>query len=79
MKKKEVQRAVGVRFLRDLNIHRIYTYRVKKMGAFIHLGQELIAPTPLGNSVCVVVLIHENWKDDGAHDYKFITQKVGPL
>jgi len=69
---------VGCRFLRGNNLHKIYTYRVRK-GAKVHLGQELVAETETGDTVVVVVEIHTKPQDNGPYAYKFLTKKVAPL
>lgn len=75
---KKDYNTVGVRFLRGSTLHKVYTYRVRK-GAKVHLGQELVAPTPTGDSVVVVVEIHKTPQDNGGFNYKFVTNKVAPL
>jgi hypothetical protein len=69
---------IGVRFLRGDNLHKVYTYRIRK-GAKVHLGMELVARTDSGDTVVVVTEIHKTPQDNGAYYYKFIDQKVAPL
>lgn len=75
---KTKHNTIAVRFLAGESLHKVYTYRVRR-GAKVHLGQELIVPTPQGNAVAVAVEIHDRPKDDGPYDYKFVVGKVAPL
>lgn len=70
---------VGVRFLQGPNLNRIYTFKVRK-GAKIHLGQEVVAYSSHGASVCAVVRIDTVPQDtETCIDYKFLSHKVSPL
>jgi hypothetical protein len=75
---KKEYNTVGVRFLKGNNLHKVYTYRVRK-GANIHLGQELVAETDTGDTVVVVVELHKTPQDNGPFIYKFLTKKVAAL
>lgn len=76
---KKDYNTVGVRFLHGGSLHKVYTYRIRK-GAKVHLGQELVAPTPTGDSVVVVVEIHKTPQDHlMGLNYKFVANKVAPL
>lgn len=73
-------RTIGVRFLQGENLHRVYTYEIgiKKK---VTLGQELIADTPRGPSVAVVVRLDATFNPDDfpEHALKNITKRVAPL
>lgn len=70
---------VGVRFLYTTNRAMIYTYKIPNR-VKLHLGQELIADTPHGSSIVVVVRIDKTPQDtEVGITYKFITRKVAPL
>ena len=75
---KPKHNTIAVRFLAGETLHKVYTYRVRR-GAKVHLGQELIVPTPRGNAVAIAVEIHTRPQDDGPYDYKFVIGKVAPL
>jgi hypothetical protein len=75
---KKDYNTIGVRFIYGHNLEKVYTYRIRK-GAKVHLGQELVAPTPDGSRVVVAVRIDKKPTDDGPYAYKFIEQKVGEL
>lgn len=81
MKKfKAVHNTIGVRFL-GANVHKVFTYGVRK-GAKVLLGQELVADTPNGPALCIVVRLDAK---PAAEDHrwpeglKFITRKTTPL
>lgn len=69
---------VGMRFLNGPRLANVYTYRIRK-GARVHLGQELVVPTPNGTSIAVVVELHKVPPDNGPYDYKFVTGKIARL
>lgn len=70
---------VGVRFLYTTNRSFVYTYKIPNR-AKVHLGQELIADTPHGSSIVVVVRIDKKPQDnEPGIVYKFIERKVAPL
>lgn len=75
---KKDYNTVGMRFLRGSNLHKVYTYKLPKR-AKVHLGQELVVPSPFGNCTAVVVEIHKAPQDDGPYQYKFVVGKVSPL
>lgn len=84
-KAKKNYSTVGVRFLIPLatlssnGISKIYTYKVRK-GAKLHLGQELIADSPIGACIVAVVRIDKVPQDiDPMVTYKFIDRKAAPL
>jgi hypothetical protein len=74
---------IGVRFLDGLHVARVYTYRVQRRvvtNSQVHLGQELVADTPYGSAVVVVVRIDAVPQDSNPRVlYKYITRKVAPL
>jgi len=47
--------------------------------AKLHLGQELVVPTPYGNSTAVVVELHKTPQDTGPYQYKYVVGTVKPL
>jgi hypothetical protein len=69
---------VGVRFLERDNLLRVYTYRIRSRSKVL-LGQELVADTPRGSSVVVVVRIDKTRQDNGPYDYKYLEKKVAKL
>lgn len=85
-KKKRDYDTVGVRFIIPMtvlsngnSISKIYTYKVRK-GAKVHLGQELIADSPIGAAIVAVVRIDKVPQDiDPMVSYKFIDRKATPL
>jgi hypothetical protein len=80
--KKKDYNTIAVRYLRGPNLHKAYTYRVKK-GVKLHLGQEVIVPTQVdgyvAQNVAVVVELHKTPQDNGPYDYKFVYGTVKPL
>lgn len=78
-KQPEPYYTVGVRFLHSMSRAFIYTYKIPSR-AKVHLGQELIADTPQGTSLVVVVRIDKTRQDiEPGITYKFIARKVAPL
>lgn len=75
---KKDYNTVGMRFLRGANIHKVYTYKIPKK-AKVHLGMELVVPSPFGNSTAAVVEIHKTPEDTGPFTYKFVVGKVVQL
>lgn len=75
---KKDYNTVGMRFLRGPNIHKVYTYKIPKK-AKVHLGMELVVPSPFGNSTAAVVEIHKTPEDTGPFVYKFVVGKVVQL
>lgn len=75
--KKETYYTIGVRFLSG-DVGRVFTYRVRT-GKAVHLGQELVADTPRGPALVVVVRIDKTRQDTGPYEYKYITRKVATL
>jgi hypothetical protein len=79
--KPEKFNTIGVRFLDGGNLAKIYTYKVR-IGAKVHLGQELVADTPRGPAVVVVVRTdktpneHETYPIEGL---KYISKKAVAL
>lgn len=80
MKKKKLTDpyyTVGVRFLTDVS--KVFTYKVHRKKKVL-LGQELVADTPRGPAVVVVVRIDTTRQDTQyGITYKFLTRKVSPL
>lgn len=64
---------IGVRFINSPRD--IYSYKVRDLRK-ITLGQELVADTPHGTSVVVVVRIDET---PSVHATKYLERKVAPL
>lgn len=81
-KKKDPEKTyytVGVRFLYTINRAVVYTYKVANR-VKLYLGQELVADTPHGSSIVVVVRIDKKPRDtELGITYKFIERKVAPL
>lgn len=79
--KPEKFNTIGVRFLESQHLAKIYTYKVRP-GAKVYLGQELVADTPRGPAVVVVVRTdktpneHETYPIEGL---KYISKKVVAL
>ena len=70
---------VGVRFLYTKTMPVVYTYKVAAR-VNVHLGQELVADTPHGSSIVVVVRIDKARQDiEPGIAYKFLTRKVAPI
>lgn len=74
---------IGVRFLSGMNLAKVYSYKVHTR-VKVYLGQELVADTPRGAAVVVVVRIDKK-PHPAVDDYgtpviqKFIERKVAPL
>jgi hypothetical protein len=67
---------VGVRFLRGESLHKIYTYLVPR-NHHLHLGQEVVVPSPVGNTIAVVVEIHTEPQDNNPDlDYKTVVGTI---
>lgn len=73
-KKRTHNGTIGVRFLD--NPRNIYSYKVRDIRK-ITLGQELVADTPYGTKVVVVVRVDK--ASDTAHATKLIERKVTSL
>jgi hypothetical protein len=69
---------VGVRFLDSVTIGKVFTYRVHSRSK-VSLGQELVADTPRGPAIAVVVRIDKTRQDTGPYDYKYLEKKVAKL
>lgn len=66
---------VGVRFLFGPRLEKVYSYMIRKK-ARVHLGMEVIVPTPHGNSVAVIVEIHKNPDECGT---KWVKGRIARL
>lgn len=83
---KKDYNTIAVRFIYGTNLHKAYTYKIRK-GAKVVLGQEVVVPSTEVNggpefqqkSVAVVVAIHKTPQDTGPYNYLFVSEKVAQL
>jgi hypothetical protein len=78
-KKKPHYYTIGVRFLSSVMVARVYTYKMRSRTS-VYLGQELVADSPQGPAVVVVVRVDKVPQDNVyGVEYKFIEKKVSDL